>query len=145
MSADRLEQVSFLQIPAQEIKYGGGLEELFLPGQKAKLLLGHHSVGCRMENAFFPSPVRNTLGSLSVLLPSSDAGWVHVPTEEMQHFSWFWVPSDTQAKGTIRSHLHNYFITKNHHGMIAYGYLYPHPFPSLHLHPHLALAQTRVT
>lgn len=86
LPADRLEQVSPLwmlgRMPAREIKYGGDLGELFLPGQKAKLLLVDHTVGCRMESTFLSSPVRNTLGFLSVLLPDSGAGWAQVLTGE---------------------------------------------------------------
>lgn len=80
--------------------------ELFLPGQKAKELLVDHTVGCSMESAFFSSPVRNTLGLLSVLLPDSDAGWAHILTGEL-----VLGPGNTQAKGTIKNHLHNSFIT----------------------------------
>lgn len=57
-------------------------ETMFLLGQKVKLLLVHHVLGCRMESAFLASPVRNTLGSVpgkpkSVLRLGSPAGWAH--------------------------------------------------------------------
>lgn len=75
--------------PSQEITYGGCLGETFLPGQKAKLLLVHHTVGCRMESAVLAFPVRNTLGSIlgkpkSVLLSGSPAGWAHILTGRLR-------------------------------------------------------------
>lgn len=85
--------------PFQEITYGACLGKMFLPGQNAKLLLVHHTVGCRMESAFLASPVRNAWGSIlgkpkSVFLVGSPAGWAHALTGRpvMQHYSWFWVP-----------------------------------------------------
>jgi len=65
--------------PSQEIIYGECLGEMFLPGQKAKLLLVHCTVGCGIKSTFLTSPVRNTLGSIlgkpkSLLLAGSPSG-----------------------------------------------------------------------
>lgn len=79
---------------------------MLLPGQKAKLLLVHHTVSCRVESAFLAYPVRNTVGSISLSQCSFQAvlwaGLKHLQGHcgAVPYYSWFWVPGVYTGKGS---------------------------------------------